>query len=195
MALSPTGRLSWLGMMARGSGPGTPTLTRSTSGDVERRCQADTKELSAGYARAKFAVNVSHSIRPSHKCQDSVPRAGAVNARSRAVFAPAVGAPRRGIDGDEHGAKIRRVMAGEHQNSSRKILTILSQLHRALRREFPAIRCQEAFRLLPQKNTRSRDVSDPRNGPSTGHASERWGRSRPGCDQNRQSGAAQNAAG
>lgn len=109
-------------------------LSRAPHRAMWRRCQADTKELSAGYARAKFAVNVSHSIRPSRKCQDSAPRAGAVNVRSRAALAPAVGAPRRGIDGDEHGAKIRRVMAGGPQKSSRINRPILSQLHRALRR-------------------------------------------------------------
>jgi hypothetical protein len=59
------------------------------------------------------------------------------------VLAPAVGAPRRGIDGAEHSAKICRVMAGGRQSSSREIRTILSQLRRALRREFPPIRCQE----------------------------------------------------
>ena len=170
-------------------------LSRAPHRAMWRRCQADTKELSAGYARAKFAVNVSHSIRPSRKCQDAALRGGAVNARSRARNSVAVGALRRGIDRAEHSATIRRVMAGEHQDSSRKIQTILSQLRRALRREFPPIRCQEALRFSPQKNTRSRDVSNPGTGLRTEHWAAGWGRSRPGCDQNRQSAAAQNAAG
>ena len=44
-------------------------LSRAPHRAMWRWCQADTKELSAGYARAKFAVNVSHSIRPSRNCQ------------------------------------------------------------------------------------------------------------------------------
>jgi hypothetical protein len=79
---------------------------------MRRRCHADTDEISAGYARLKSAVNVSHrSRRPSRKCRSSAPPAGAVYARSRVSSRRGrCAAPR--LDGDEDGATMSSTMAG-----------------------------------------------------------------------------------
>ena len=82
--------------------------TRSAPGDAER-CQTDTSEISAGYARKKWPVKLSQlgNGREDHRV-DSEHRA----ARRRGqcpkprMHARAVGAERRGIDGAEHSSRI-----------------------------------------------------------------------------------------
>jgi hypothetical protein len=100
--------------------------------------------------------------RPSRSCQRSAARRRGQCPKPRRI-AIAVGAQRRGIDGAEHSAKIKRVMAGRFKRPRRRHSRHENARDRRVRfrLECRADRVRNRPAFLAQSLSGARDVSDP----------------------------------